>query len=101
MLKWFNLSLVMLLVVLATLFAEANQFPVAIHIPGQLMVFQLPLYVVIFGGLVLGAVFGALLTWLGGLRERRQLQRLIRVNRDLEEELNNLRNLPLDKDILF
>lgn len=72
---------------------------VAVALPGGRQLADVPLFGLVFTSLGLGFIVGVLFCWLGGADVRQRVVRLARQNRELEEELTNLRNLPLDNDI--
>ena len=99
MFGWLNLVLILVLAVVAVLFAIANQDGVTVRLPGGLLYSHVPLFVLAFVPLFVGFVLGAVSGWAGGLKYRQRADRLKRQIRTLEEELSNLRNQPLDNDL--
>ena len=94
----FNLILVLLLTTGSVLFALLNQGEVEVSFPGGFIFPGVPLFVLAFVPLFFGFLLGAVSGWSRGLKYRKRVDRLRRQNRALDEELTNLRNLPLDND---
>lgn len=101
MFKWLGMVLLLAAIAASVLFANRNMDEVTliIPIPGMPEIPRFPLYGVIFTSLFIGFIGGAVSSWLGGMTHRRLASRLQRQNKDLEKELTNLRNLPLEDDI--
>ncbi len=82
-----NSIIAVIVALLVILFAVSNRQPVTIEIwpfPYQL---ALGLYAVILLALAVGFIAGAIGMWLVGGQKRRELRRLRRQTRDLEESL--------------
>lgn len=82
-----NGIIAVIVALLVVLFAVSNRQPVTIEIwpfPYQL---ALGLYAVILLALAVGFIAGAIGMWLVGGQKRRELRRLRRQTRDLEESL--------------
>ncbi|MBF0588873.1 MAG: LapA family protein [Magnetococcales bacterium] len=104
--RWIGLVLVLLLAAFAGLFAAGNPHEVMVKLPGDGVLFfvgslKTPLFGLVFVTLCLGFLMGALTNWSAHLRCRRRNARKLRQIQDLEEELTNLRNLPLEHDAQF
>ncbi|MBF0187565.1 MAG: LapA family protein [Magnetococcales bacterium] len=103
MLKWLAILSGLFLVVLATLFAIANQGEIDVQMPGSVIreafSFRAPLAALVYVPLLSGFAIGGILGWRRSVRYRRLAEQLSRQNRVLEQELTNLRNLPLDDDL--
>lgn len=85
--RFLNSFIAVIVALLVILFAVSNRQPVSIEIwplPYQL---SLGLYAVILLTLALGFIAGAVGMWLVGGQKRRELRRLRRQTRDLEESL--------------
>ena len=95
---FFNLILVFLLTAGSVLFALSNQGEVEVSFPGGLVFSGVPLFVLAFVPMFIGFFLGALSGWSRKIRYRKRLDGLRSKNRALDEELTNLRNLPLDND---
>lgn len=94
-----NLVVVVVLTIVAVAFALSNQEEIVIHIPGNLHLAGVPVFVLAFVSLLFGFVFGAVSGWGRISAMRRRVERLRRQNQSLERELTNLRNQPLDNDL--
>ncbi|HTV87485.1 MAG TPA: lipopolysaccharide assembly protein LapA domain-containing protein [Stellaceae bacterium] len=68
-------------------FAASNRESVTLGLWPLPTVASLPLYIAVLGALAVGAVLGALATWLGGGKRRREARRRIRRIAALEREL--------------
>lgn len=93
-----NLILVFIMTAGSVLFALFNQGKVEIALPGGLLFPGVPLFVLAFVPLFLGFFLGVFSGWSRVLKYRKRLEGLRQQNRALDEELTNLRNLPLDND---
>lgn len=85
--RFLNSFIAVIVALLVILFAVSNRQPLTIEIwplPYQL---SLGLYAVILLTLALGFIAGAVGMWLVGGQKRRELRRLRRQTRDLEESL--------------
>ncbi len=85
------------LFLIALIFAAENTGPVEIHYYG-IAPLQLPLFLVIFVAILLGILIAGLISSFDKFRLKREMNRLKRVVKTQEEELNSLRNLPLDAE---
>lgn len=99
MLKWLNLLIVGLFVVLSAVFAVDNQQKILISLPWKVNPSKVRIYALVFISFFSGMLLGGGMVWMNTLRGRRQAAKLARQNRELETEVNNLRNLPLDNDL--
>jgi uncharacterized integral membrane protein len=82
--RWL-VSLVAIILIAAFAVSNRQQIDVALApLPGSV---PLPVYIVFLGGLVLGAVIGAMATWLGGWRRRRDSRRMRKQIWSLETKL--------------
>ena len=100
MIGWINLLFVLVLAILAVLFASANQQEVIIQLPGGWWLTEVPLFVLAFVPFFLGFLAGTISAWNNRWTRRRQSEHLQYQNQRLEAELANLRNQPLDNDLL-
>lgn len=85
--KYLNTVIGALVALLVILFAVSNRQPVAVELwpfPYQL---ALSLYAVILLAVLLGFIAGAIGLWLVGAAKRRELRRLRRQVRDMEQSL--------------
>lgn len=99
MIGWFNIFFVLLLAVLAVLFASVNQREVTVQLPGGWLFSDIPLFVLAFVPLFLGFVAGTISAWNSRWNQRKQSDLLHFQNQKLEAELANLRNQPLENDL--
>ena len=76
------------LAILVVAFAVANRHGVIVRLDPLPVEIELPLYVVAFGGVLIGLLVGGLASWLRGGRwrreGRRQRRRATRLERELE-----------------
>jgi uncharacterized integral membrane protein len=89
-LRLINSIIAAFVALLVVLFAVSNREQVAVEVwpfPYQL---TLSLYAVILLAVLLGFIAGAIGMWLAGHRKRRELRRLRRQTRDLEQSLARL-----------
>ncbi len=80
------------------MFALSNQGEVDVRFPGGLVFPGVPLFVLAFVPMFFGFILGVISGWSKKIKYRKRLDVLRQKNRDLDEELTNLRNLPLDND---
>ncbi|MBF0369563.1 MAG: LapA family protein [Magnetococcales bacterium] len=99
MFVWLNLILVAAIGFFSLQFAMANQTEVTVHIPGGVTFDHIPLFGLVLVPLLIGLLVGSLTGWLSSFKPRQRVGQLLQENRELEEELANLRNLPLEDDI--
>lgn len=99
MIGWLNLLFVLVLAIMAVLFAAANHGEVTIQLPGGWSFPDIPLFVLAFVPLFLGFLAGTISSWSSRLHHRRQSELLQLQNQKLEAELANLRNQPLETDL--
>ncbi len=95
---WILKNLAWLLLMIAVVgFAilNVNGRVTEIRMPGAAYV-DLPLTVVLFATFVLGMFLAFLMTMIHYLKGRAAMNRLVRENESLKEELRALRNLPLE-----
>ncbi|MEO5334613.1 MAG: LapA family protein [Magnetococcus sp. YQC-5] len=98
MFGWIYLIVVTIFGMFAIVFAISNQGEVMVRLPGEVMLTHVPLFVLVFVPLMLGFLLGAFSGWTGGLKYRQRVERLRDQKLALEQELTNLRNLPLAND---
>jgi lipopolysaccharide assembly protein A len=79
--------LVLLIAVLLASFAVTNREPVVLGLWPAPWLLQAPVYLAVFGALLLGFIAGALTVWAGSLRLRRELRRQRHRIAALEREL--------------
>lgn len=91
--KFVLLFLILVVIAFGMSFSLLNAAPVVLDVfLGQV---ELPLSVLVVGSMIAGAVLALVLAMLAGLRHRRELGRLRRLLRDTENEVRELRRLPL------
>ncbi|MBF0358454.1 MAG: LapA family protein [Magnetococcales bacterium] len=93
-----NIFFIFFLTAAAVLFALSNQNEVDVSFPGGLVISGVPLFVVTFVPMFIGFFLGIISAWFKKMKYRRRMDEMRQKNRDLAEELTNLRNLPLDSD---
>jgi len=96
--NWINVLAVLVLTSLATMFALSNVLPVQIGIAG-LQSDPIPLYVPIFVALLLGFLGGMLSLSFSRRKHKQEITDLRRENEMLNQEVQNLRNIPLQDDV--
>jgi putative membrane protein len=79
--------LVILVGIALAAFAVSNRETVALGLWPLPWLLDLPVYLAVFGALLLGFLAGALAAWVAGQRRRRELRRLRRQIAALEREL--------------
>jgi uncharacterized integral membrane protein len=79
---------VLVLAAILAVFAASNRESVSLAFWPLPFLFELPLYVLVFGALVVGFVLGELTGWLAGRRWRREVRRCGRRIAALERELS-------------
>jgi putative membrane protein len=83
---------------LLVLFAVSNRETVSLALWPLPFLLDLPLYLVFFISLLIGALVGAVATWLAGQHDRRELRRRRRrigaLERELEATQSQLENRP-------
>jgi len=96
--NWTNFFLVVLLTALATMFAMANMQFVQVGFLG-LYTPRLHLYVVLYLIFIFGFMAGMATLSLSRRKHKKEIVRLREENRLLTQELENLRNFPLQDDL--
>ncbi|MBF0623364.1 MAG: LapA family protein [Magnetococcales bacterium] len=86
----------LILMIGALLFSLTDPGEVPVPLPGGAGPLPVPLTGLLFIPLSIGFLLGLFASWADGAQCRRRASELLRDNRALEEELTNLRNLPLD-----
>jgi uncharacterized integral membrane protein len=84
------------LTLLVVLLAIANRGPVRLSLDPfsaeqPLLSYELPLYLVLFGAVMLGVLIGGIATWLGQAAHRRAERRYRREARGLRQEVGEVR----------
>lgn len=94
----FNLVLVLILAALSVLFALYNQEEIALFFPGGIRFPEVPIFVLAFVTMFFGFFLGVISGFSRRIKYRKRLDALRGQNKELERELTNLRNLPLDSE---
>lgn len=96
--NWINVVVVLLLTSLATMFALSNMTPVHIVFAG-LVSGSVPVYVPVFVAFIAGFAGGMLSLSFSRQKHKQDINRLKRDNELLQQEVDNLRNFPLQDDL--
>ncbi|HKJ84135.1 MAG TPA: LapA family protein [Mariprofundaceae bacterium] len=96
--NWINVLVVLVLTTLATVFAVSNTIEVHLHFAG-LMSGGMPLYVPVFVAFLIGFAGGMVSLSFSRRKHKAEIGQLRQENEVLKEELNNLRNLPLQDEV--
>ncbi len=93
-----NLLLVLLLSVLAVFFSLGNRQQVELHFL-SFNSSPMPLYIPVFVAFAVGFVGGVIALSFSRHKHKREIARLRRENACLQQELDNLRTMPLQDDL--
>jgi len=96
--NWINILVLMVLTSFATMFALANLTQVKIHFLGVSSA-SVPLYVPVFMALLLGFCGGVLALSFSRRKHKEEIAWLRKEHEDLQREVDNLRNIPLQDDV--
>jgi len=96
--NWINVLVILVLTSFATIFALSNVEPVHVGI-GGLASKQIPLYVPIFVAFFLGVIGGMLSLSFSRRKHKKEISDLRKENEILTQEVENLRNIPLQDDL--
>lgn len=96
--NWINVLVVLVLTTLATVFAVSNTIEVHLDFAG-LKSGGMPLYVPVFVAFLVGFIGGMLSLSFSRRKHKMEIGQLRQENEVLKEELNNLRNLPLQDEV--
>ena len=96
--NWINVLVILVLTSFATIFALSNVDPVQVGIAG-LISRPVPLYVPIFVAFFLGVIGGMLSLSFSRSKHKREISDLRKENETLTQEVENLRNIPLQDDL--
>ena len=96
--NWINILVVIVLTSFATMFALANLTQVHIQFLGVNSA-SVPLYVPIFIALLLGFCGGVLALSFSRRKHKEEIIWLRQEHEDLQREVDNLRNIPLQDDV--
>ena len=95
--NWINVLVVLALTTLATMFALSNSDPVQLRF-GDGSTLGVPLFVPIFAAFLIGFLGGMLSLSFSRRKHKQDIRQLEQDNRNLHQELDNLRTLPLQDD---
>ncbi|RMG90590.1 MAG: LapA family protein [Zetaproteobacteria bacterium] len=96
--NWINVLVVIVLTSFATMFALVNISPVQVRFLG----FEsdpIPFYVPVFVSFLIGFFGGMLALSFSRRKHKIEIQSLREENRRLKQEVDNLRNIPLQDDL--
>lgn len=96
--NWINVLVVLVLTSFATIFALSNIDTVQVGIAG-LISRPLPLYIPIFIAFLLGFIGGMLSLSFSRRKHKQEISDLRKENDTLAQEVENLRNIPLQDDV--
>jgi len=96
--NWINVLLVIVLTSFATMFAMANQLTVRVHFLGVSSA-DIPVYVPIFISFFLGFAGGVLALSFSRRKHKQEISWLKNEHERLQQEVDNLRNIPLQDDV--
>ena len=96
--NWINVLVVIVLTSFATMFAMANLTQVHIQFLG-ISSALIPLYIPIFIALLLGFCGGLLALSFSRRKHKEEIIWLRKEHEDLQREVDNLRNIPLQDDV--
>ncbi len=97
-LNWINILVVLVLSSFATMFALSNMDMVKIGVAG-LVSDAIPLYIPIFVAFLLGFLGGMLSLSFSRRKHKQEISDLQKENELLSQEVENLRNIPLQDDV--
>jgi len=96
--NWINVLVVLALTTFATMFATSNAEGISIHLLG-LSTDPIPLYIPIFGAFLVGFAGGMASLSFSRRRHKQEINQLRQENQLLNQEVENLRNIPLQDDL--
>lgn len=96
--NWINVLVILVLTSFATIFALSNIETVRIGIAG-IVSKPVPLYLPIFMAFLLGFAGGMLTLSFSRRKHKEEISTLRRENEMLTQEVENLRNIPLQDDV--
>ena len=96
--NWINVLVILVLTSFATIFALSNIDMVHVGIAG-LVSRPVPLYIPIFIAFLLGFIGGMLTLSFSRRKHKQEISSLRRENEMLAQEVENLRNIPLQDDV--
>ncbi len=96
--NWINVLLVIVLTSFATMFALANLTPVQLKFLGVSSA-PIPIYAPVFLAFMLGFFGGVLSLSFSRRKHKLEITRLREESERLQQEVDNLRNIPLQDDV--
>lgn len=96
--NWINILVVLVLTSLATMFALSNMDQVRIHFLG-LSSANIPIYLPVFVAFLFGFAGGMLALSFSRRKHKAEISRLRQENERLQQEVENLRNIPLQDEL--
>jgi len=97
-LHWLNIVIVIMLTMFGIAFATSNLGVVHVSFL-HLSTFDAPLYLPIFMAFFMGVVGGILSLFFSRQKHKKEIERLQKENSLLKQEVENLRNIPLQDDV--
>jgi uncharacterized integral membrane protein len=96
--NWINVLVVVVLTSFATMFALANVTEVRIHFLGVSSA-SVPVFIPVFTAFLLGFCGGVLSLSFSRRKHKQEISWLRKEHMDLQREVDNLRNIPLQDDV--
>lgn len=96
--NWINVLVVLALTTFATMFATSNAETISVHLLG-LSSDPVPLYVPIFAAFLIGFSGGLAALSFSRRKHKQEINQLRHENQMLSQEVENLRNIPLQDDL--
>ncbi|MFQ5581405.1 MAG: lipopolysaccharide assembly LapA domain-containing protein [Mariprofundaceae bacterium] len=96
--NWINILVVLVLTSFATMFALSNMSPVQLSFSG-ISSSPVPLYVPVFAAFLIGFLGGMLALSFSRRKHKQEIDHLRQENKRLLQEVDNLRNIPLQDDV--
>lgn len=96
--NWINMIVIGVLISVAVVFATSNVGVVQVGFAG-LQSSEVPLYIPIFIAFIIGFAGGVLALSFSRRKHKIEISELRRENRLLSQEVENLRNIPLQDDV--
>ena len=96
--NWINILVVLALTFFTTMFALSNMSPVQLGFSGMSSA-PVPLYIPVFTAFILGFLGGMLALSFSRRKHKQEIEHLRQENKRLQQEVDNLRNIPLQDDV--
>jgi len=97
-LHWLNIVIVIMLTIFGIAFATSNLLIVHVSFL-HLSTLDAPLYLPIFIAFFMGVIGGILSLFFSRQKHKKEIERLQKENLLLKQEVENLRNIPLQDDV--